>query len=445
MASQPPAQLGKGAGKASGYPEHGDSAAATGPGAVASHPGHGCSAGKGGKGGKAPEQSSEDEDEEYETDESECGPGCRHSGEESEKQHFLDVCWSFVAYADDAQHDLTQLQKGLSKLDATDAKLWGVDPQEWFKQVRLRVEHNTKFLMMMPHSEVCGADLGPRGEQLVHEVPDKHRVASRNASKVSSTLRQFVRDWAREGEAERLASYGPLIDALGRHLPARKGKRQAKVLCPGSGLGRLPFDLARLGYAAQGNEFSYHMLLGCHMVLNRSATAECHTIFPFVLNMTNRRGALDHLRAVKVPDISPCNSLPPDSQLSMAAGEFVEVYKDQFGAWDAVATAFFVDTAKNIFQYIRIIAQITRKDGFWINLGPLLFHYADVSNEISIELSWEEVKPAIEKYFDIVEECESPSQYAANVSCLTGTRYRCIFFVAKRNTEPISGMSHPVF
>ena len=32
----------------------------------------------------------------------------------------------------------------------------------------------------------------------------------------------------------------------------------------------------------KGNEFSYHMLLGSHLILNRSERAECFSIFPFV-------------------------------------------------------------------------------------------------------------------------------------------------------------------
>lgn len=40
-----------------------------------------------------------------------------------------------------------------------------------------------------------------------------------------------------------------------------------RVLCPGSGLGRLPFEVSRRGYACQGNEFSYFMLIGTHPTL----------------------------------------------------------------------------------------------------------------------------------------------------------------------------------
>merc|ERR1719343_1372937 len=93
-----------------------------------------------------------------------------------------------------------------------------------------------------------------------------------------------------------------------------------------------------------------------------------------------------------------------NAQLSMAAGEFLAVYEDQVNEWDAVLSCFFIDTAKNIFLYIRVLASIIRPGGYLINIGPLLYHYAEMPNEISIELSWEEVRPALCQYFDLVEE-----------------------------------------
>jgi len=305
-------------------------------------------------------------------------------------------------------------------------------------------------LSLLPSPEVCGCDLGQDAYQYVRQIPDGHRVASRNSSKVRSTLRQFVRDWAAEGRSERVASYDPLIQALQKRMPADHGGGQGRfnrprVMCPGCGLGRLPYDLARLGYDAQGNEFSYHMLLGSHLILNRCTKALCFTIYPFVLSTTSRAGQFDHLRAVKIPDICPRDNLPETATLSMAAGEFVEVYKDQAGEWDAVLTAFFLDTAKNIFLYIRTIAELIREGGLWINLGPLLYHYAEVENEISVELSWEEVKPAILRYFTIDEENQQIAQYTTNPGNMYSVRYNCIFFVAIRNSEPLQGYSNPVF
>ena len=56
-----------------------------------------------------------------------------------------------------------------------------------------------------------------------------------------------------------------------------------------------------------------------------------------------------------------------------------------------MATIFFIDTAHNIIEYIKTIYNILKEDGVWINIGPLLYHYADMSDEVSIELSWEEI------------------------------------------------------
>ncbi|CAE8712094.1 unnamed protein product [Polarella glacialis] len=351
-------------------------------------------------------------------------------------------------YSEDADYDLGRLQETMQALDDQDKILWKVDPAPWFHEIQTRVNVNSSFLKLFPSEEVCGAPLGPRAKELISIVPQDHRVASRNSSKVRSTLRQFVRDWAVEGEAEREASYAPLINAMKKHLPPpAQGSRvrAPSVLCPGSGLGRLPFELVRLGYAAQGNEFSYHMLLGSHLILNRSHRPGCFPIFPYVLSTSNRKGRWDHLHQVKVPDVCPRDVLNQDSELSMCAGEFVAIYENQVGAWDGLATCFFLDTAKNVFLYIRTIAKILRTGGIWANIGPLLFHYADVENEMSVELSWEEIKPVICRYFDIVEEETRIARYTSNAAALGGVRYRCIYFVAVRNSEAPSGASKPVF
>lgn len=368
-------------------------------------------------------------------------------GDSAEKQHFLEVCYSFLEYGTDAFPDLGRMQENVQSLDKEDMAMWKVPPVPWYTEIQRRVQVNLEFLRMLPDPEVCGVDLGNEEDawQLVNTVPAGHRVASRNSSKVRSTLRQFVRDWAKEGQAERMASYNPLISALLKHLPPKGHGRAPSVLVPGCGLARLLFDLVRLGYAAQGNEFSYHMLLGTHLILNRSEKAECFNIFPFALTLANRKGRWDHLRCVQIPDVCPMLALDPSAQLSMAAGEFVEVYKHQEAAWDAMATCFFLDTAKNVFLYIRTIAHIVRRDGFWTNIGPLLYHYADVPNEMSIELSWEEVRPYICKYFDILEEESRVARYTGNAEGLSSNRYNCIFFVAKRNGKPAEGHSNPVF
>lgn len=81
----------------------------------------------------------------------------------------------------------------------------------------------------------------------------------------------------------------------------------------------------------------------------------------------------------------------------------------------------------------------------WVNLGPLLYHFANMHNEPSIEISWEELRPAICRYFDIKEETLCEARYTGNPGSLIGIRYRCIHFVAVRNDVPTSGESTPVY
>lgn len=56
-----------------------------------------------------------------------------------------------------------------------------------------------------------------------------------------------------------------------------------------------------------------------------------------------------------------------------------------------MVTCFFIDTAHNIVQYLETLWTVLRPGGLWVNIGPLLYHYAD-SEEDSIELPWDMVK-----------------------------------------------------
>ncbi|KAK8961375.1 hypothetical protein KSP40_PGU011395 [Platanthera guangdongensis] len=90
------------------------------------------------------------------------------------------------------------------------------------------------------------------------------------------------------------------------------------------------------------------------------------------------------------------NSAGITEGFSMCGGDFVEVYNDvdQEASWDAVVTCFFLDTAHNIAEYIEVISKILKEGGVWINLGPLLYHFADSygpEEEMSIEISLEDV------------------------------------------------------
>ncbi|CAA9987974.1 N2227-like protein, putative [Plasmodium knowlesi strain H] len=257
-----------------------------------------------------------------------------------------------------------------------------------------------------------------------------------NMGKVRSTLRQFVRDWSLEGKHERDSAYEPMLKSLDKYLPITDSY-VPKVLCPGSGLGRLPYEVAKKGYRSQGNEFSYFMLLASNFILNYYNEKESLKIQPYCLNTLNRRKRDDHLKVVTLPDINTYNKAILSTDFSMCAGELIEVYDKEKESFDGVLTCFFMDTAKNIFLYIRTFANILKPNSLWCNVGPLLYHYSEMTNELSIELSWEEIEVIISKWFTLVETEWIDNYYTTNVDSMMQVQYHCIFFCAIRNDVPV--------
>ena len=97
----------------------------------------------------------------------------------------------------------------------------------------------------------------------------------------------------------------------------------------GSGLGRIVFNFASMGYGAQGNEYSFFMLLASNFVLNMINKNEEFEIYPFIHNYSNTFEEEDPVRLYKIPDVNPAECIPKDADFSMVAGEFIEVYKNQ--------------------------------------------------------------------------------------------------------------------
>lgn len=60
-----------------------------------------------------------------------------------------------------------------------------------------------------------------------------------------------------------------------------------------------------------------------------------------------------------------------------------------------------------------------------------MYHFHDIQNEVSIELSWEEVRKIILKFgFEIKFEKMIDCTYSAIEDRLKTTIYTCIFFIA---------------
>ena len=128
-------------------------------------------------------------------------------------------------------------------------------------------------------------------------------TAPMDMEKVQSTIKQFVRDWSKEGEAERDMCYKPILEEIEAvygdlNTSQRNG---INILVPGSGLGRLAYEIASRGYVCQGNEFSLYMLIASNYVLNKCKSKNCYTIHPWVHQYTNVVSQEDQIKPVIFP------------------------------------------------------------------------------------------------------------------------------------------------
>lgn len=107
----------------------------------------------------------------------------------------------------------------------------------------------------------------------------------------------------------------------------------------------------------------------------RVTREEEFNIYPFIHTFSNIKSDAAQLTPVKIPDVLPAQ-LPSTVDFSMVAGDFIEVYgsqKENDAAWDVVVTCFFMDTAKNIIEYMEVIYKTLKQNGTWINIGTFSF------------------------------------------------------------------------
>ena len=286
--------------------------------------------------------------------------------------------------------------------------------------------------------------------------------------KARSTIRQLYRDWSHEGSAERKACYDPVIQDVVKAFWLAPRKPDVKILVPGAGLGRLVFELCRRGYTVEGNEISYHQLIASNWVLNHTVKGQQFDLYPFALDFSNVVSRDHQLKKVNVPDVHPGTALDDifgrttsnaADRMSMTAADFVILYGDEEhkNMFNAVVTVYFIDTAPNLIRYIETIRNCLQDGGLWINLGPLLWHFADrapssseenhskrvggprertgIEEPGAFELTDEEVLALVEKAgFDIEkrEIRDGGVGYIQNPESMLQNTYRTSHWIAKK-------------
>lgn len=413
------------------------------------------------------------------------------SHDAEEQNHWEDVCRSFRQYATFAMAQWANHQYRLHALPESQRRFL---PAALKRETVEFQERAVSFKEAAIRNQFClDCILRHAGQQHSQECSTTTKNSSdAQMSKVSSVLKSLARDWSAEGQAERDMTYNPIKATIQKYLPLPRNKsaflatsstatvtlpskgqpprRPIKICVPGAGVGRLACELASLGYAVQGNEFSLYMLLASDFILNGGVASpeKPLRISPFLLESRNVKEAGDPTRPIPIPDVDPYSLMsdrpsggevePPE--FSMAGGEFVSIYSSprEKGAWDCVVACFFLDTSPCVVEYLQVIHHMLRPGGYLVNFGPLLWHwsgpamrpddrsmedyhsrysYLDKKYMQSVDLPWEDVREIMVNIgFEFVEEREGQcALYTADQRSMMSMNYRCVQFVARRKED----------
>lgn len=241
---------------------------------------------------------------------------------------------------------------------------------------------------------------------------------------VDQCVKLILRDWSADGKEER--------EAVMPQILAVEGVK-GKVLVPGAGAGRLVHELLKLErvQSVVANEYSYQVVLTARWLFDvvlrgekekktkskdSSSGAEkeersvnAWTAYPSLNWWSHRRRTEDGLfKGVTFPD----TTITPDTlddgddiyegdvgrRLTWVEGDFVTAFFNQEATFDSVVTLFFIDTARNLIDYIHRIYELLKPGGTWVNVGPLLYGSAPM-----VELSLDEVLMVVEEVGFVLE------------------------------------------
>jgi len=395
---------------------------------------------------------------------------------------------AFTQFAQSEHAAIAAMERKVSRIDADLLALLPAEalPARW-AQLHVCATANADFVAsVFSFAKEAGVLVEPSdGSEARSSGSSIPRDVEPAIDELRAVLHSVVREWSAEGAAERDAIFTPIVAALSAQLESSNGgESAARVLVPGSGLGRLPAELCRAGFDVEANELSLQMLLVGAFVANCMSVeaGAVATIHPFIHQAGNHRSSADQTRSVSFPDVTPLELAAAGSAAGTAAaaavaaeaeeddadeeeeeeeegeegvdpwfrtvsGDFVELYgveapqRDRDDLFDGIVTCWFIDTAPCVLTYINAFFNIMPVGGVWVNYGPLLFHWAspdadeDASDDRfarSLELPWSAVRSAIIKRgFSIEhEEWKEGVTYTANKRSMQRTVFDCVFFVA---------------
>lgn len=137
-----------------------------------------------------------------------------------ELAHFKQVVATFYNYAHDMKFEIRRIENYFSALPPRQLQLLRMNYQERVEALRQAVEKNAFFFFLIVAAYI---DLFPEADlhnvAFVRQLPVFTEVQPSDIAKLRITLKQFYRDWSKEGQLERDQCYKPIIEKLLQYFP----------------------------------------------------------------------------------------------------------------------------------------------------------------------------------------------------------------------------------
>ena len=303
------------------------------------------------------------------------------------------------------------------------------DDREWLKRVHAKLGiRNTLFESMQKGVAVNQVFLNQIAQSFNSTDMDGDIEA-----RVRILPWVVAREWASEvgTEPERNTVNGHILDAIFNKI---SNLADASILVPGSACGRLVYEIACMGSkTVVGIDFDRLKTKTAQLILEGNK----FTIRPYVLETCNRESASDNVRQFNVPDVAIDKKIL--DHIQVVSSEFTDYSKSVPGGFfNGIATSFFLDTTRDIRIYLEQFARLLPSGGYWINCGPLQYHYEsekffNSGSPTERELNKEEVVELVKSYgFEITDEKLIETEYLGNSKSLMSTRIKCLFFIARK-------------
>lgn len=229
----------------------------------------------------------------------------------------------------------------------------------------------------VPDRNACRDEDKNVGEKRYTSMPGRRRGNDdddgSSYGSAAQIITHIIRDWTQQGQGIRSSLYSWCVDMFDKYHFKDTKQRELPVLVPGSGLGRLAYEISIAGYAVEANDVSIAMVAVANRILNGHVAAHSRKLHPFCSDfLVNEIDSDSRYDSVPFPDLN----VSPGERLSCTLGDFMKVYgssqrKNQYGA---IVTCFFIDTATNIYEYLAVISSSLCSGGLWINVGPVQWH-----------------------------------------------------------------------